>query len=148
MSNKLFKAASVMVVDDAEFDRRHVCRILEQVGIGEILTAESGADALERLGEREADLELDLIVCDIEMPEMDGYEFIRRLRYGALKPFQHVPVLDLTGVDTDKNVQTSKFLKIDGFVVKPANAKDFSRLVRRIIAEGMRRMLDAELEAP
>ena len=139
---RLFSVASVMVVDDETFSRSFVSRLLKDIGIGEIVEAENGARALELLKERKAGL--DLVVCDVNMPEMDGYEFIRRLRYGEAPRFKDVPVVVLTGEDSEKSVRHARILKIDGFVVKPPDKGVFERQIRRIVSARMRQTLGVE----
>ncbi len=117
MVDEAYGALTVMVVDDEEFSRKFVVRILESIGIGHVITAENGSVALSRLDETEGDV--DLVICDIEMPEMTGYEFVRRVRYGTVPRFKDVPVLILTGQASDKNVQKARTHKINGFVTKP-----------------------------
>lgn len=139
---KLFSVASVMVIDDEAFALYLVSEILEGMGIGEVITADNGAQAIEALEQRDGDL--NLIVCDVEMPEMDGYEFVRKLRYGVVPRFKDIPVVVLTGQDTDKNVQHARILKIDGFVVKPPDKSIFERKVREIIKGQLRKALDSD----
>ncbi len=139
---KLFSLASVMVIDDETFSQRYVSRLLEGIGIGEIITADNGAQALEKLAEREGDL--DLVICDVEMPEMDGYEFVRRVRYGVVPKFKDTPIIVLTGQDSEKNVRRARMLKIDGFVVKPPDKGVFERKIRRVITARIRDALGME----
>ncbi len=127
----VFSSVNVMVVDDEEFAQRFVTRILAMIGTGEVVTADNGADALERLAD--TDIAIDLIISDIEMPEVDGYEFVRKVRYGAVPKYKDVPILILTGKDTDENAQKARFHKIDGFIVKPPNAEDLERKLRKAL---------------
>ena len=127
----VFSSVNVMVVDDEEFAQRFVTRILDMLGTGEVLTANNGADALEKLAE--TDVAVDLIISDIEMPEVDGYEFVRKVRYGVVPKYKDVPILILTGKDTDQNVQKARFHKINGFIVKPPNAEDLERNLRKAL---------------
>ena len=130
-NNNVFSSVNVMVVDDEEFAQRFVTRILGMLGTGEVLTADNGADALEKLAE--TDVAIDLIISDIEMPEVDGYEFVRKVRYGAVPKYKDVPILILTGKDTDENAQKARFHKINGFIVKPPNAEDLERALRKAL---------------
>ncbi len=116
MSDNEFGSVRVMVIDDHEFARKFVTRLLEAIGIGQVVTAESGADALAQLAEPDTDI--DLVICDIEMPEMTGYEFVRRIRYGTVPRFKDVPILILTGHATEKNLERAQTHKINGFVTK------------------------------
>ncbi len=127
----VFSSVNVMVVDDEEFAQRFVTRILDMLGTGEVLTANNGADALEKLAE--TDVAVDLIISDIEMPEVDGYEFVRKVRYGVVPKYKDVPILILTGKDTDENAQKARFHKINGFIVKPPNAEDLERKLRKAL---------------
>ena len=140
MANPL-RFASVMVIDDDPIVQQVVTRLLEGLGIGETLTADNGAEALEILEARENDL--DLAICDVSMPEMDGYEFVRRLRYGAAPKFKDLPVLILTANDSEKSLQRARILKIDGFFVKPPSKTVLEKTIRRIIVDRIRDTLDA-----
>ena len=64
-----------MVVEDQAVPRRIVVEILRELGVTQILQAEDGQDALEQI--RRGDTPLDVIICDLAMPRMDGVEFIR-----------------------------------------------------------------------
>ncbi len=134
MTDNTFGSAKVMIVDNEAFSRKYVTRILEAIGIGAIETALSGASALARLAELDADVHL--VICDIEMPEMNGYEFVRRVRYGTVPRYKDVPILILTGHSTEKNVQRAHTHKINGFVTKPATVDLLKVQVRDLLATG------------
>ncbi len=58
------------------------------------------------------------------MPEMDGYEFVRYVRDGKVGAFADIPIVMLTGVQTDEDVQRGRMPKVDGFVFKPPKLGD------------------------
>ena len=120
MSEENLAAVNILVVDDEPFSLKTVESVLEGIGIGAVLTAPDGAAALDLLAATET--ELHAVICDIEMPELTGYEFVRRLRYGAVPQYKDVPVLMLTGHDTPKNLRRARTHRIDGFIVKPPTA--------------------------
>ena len=64
---------TVMVVEDHEFQRRTTLQMLANLGVGGLLEAADGDAALALLGEA------DIIVCDLDMPGMDGVEFLRHV---------------------------------------------------------------------
>ena len=132
MADLDFSSINVMVVDDDESSRKLVTRILEALGVGHVLAAENGVDALARLGDGDADV--DVIICDVEMPEMAGYEFARRIRYGVVPRFKDVPIMMLTGQPTEKNVQRARTHKINGFMEKPPSA-DLMRIKIRDVLD-------------
>jgi len=131
MSDPEFENLAVMAIDDEDFARGFVSRVLDAIGIGTIYLAENGVDALSQL--ETADPPVDLVISDIEMPEMNGYEFVRRLRYGALPKYKELPVIMLTGKDTDKNVRSARIHKISGYVVKPPEVNTLKDHIRRAL---------------
>ena len=65
--------ATVLVVDDSAVDRRLVSGLLKKVPNMQVETAENGRDAVTRL----RDLDVDLVVTDLQMPELDGLGLVR-----------------------------------------------------------------------
>lgn len=120
MDKATLQTIEVLVIDDEPFAQRFVTRVLNSIGIEKLITAENGAQALELL--QAATAPIDLIICDIEMPEMNGFEFVRRIRYGIVPEIKNIPILMLTGQDTDQNIKSARIHKINGYVVKPPKA--------------------------
>lgn len=131
MSDDEFASLNVMVIEDDVFTQEVVSRILQTIGVNSVIVCDNGADALARLAGAEA--KIDIAVCDIEMPGMNGYEFVRKVRFGAVPGYKDLPIIMLTGKDTDKNVQSARIHKIDGFLVKPAKAEPLKAAIRRIL---------------
>ena len=131
MSDETFSAITVMVVDDEAFMRKFVTSTLEAIGVGHVITAENGTDALTQLAE--TDLAVDLVICDIEMPEMTGYEFVRSLRYAIVPRFKDVPVLILTGHDTERNMEKARVHEINGYLVKPPTVDLLKAQIRNVL---------------
>lgn len=71
-----FADYSVVVVEDHDFQRRTVVQLLRNLGVGTVLDAPNGVEALRLL---HADSPPDIIICDIDMPGMDGVEFVGRV---------------------------------------------------------------------
>ena len=115
----------IMVVDDSVSVRQVVSRLMEDQG-WKVQTAKDGLNALENLRESRPDL----IVLDIEMPRMNGYEFL-----GALKTqpaYQDIPVVMLTSRNAAKHRDKAKALGARGFVVKPYNDDEFINLILQL----------------
>ena len=68
----------ILVIDDEAFMRQLIVRVLKDLGAGGVHEAGNGSEALKQLTERSNDL--DLVICDLEMPTMDGFEFVQELR--------------------------------------------------------------------
>ncbi|MCA9520471.1 MAG: response regulator, partial [Myxococcales bacterium] len=84
--------AVVLVVEDEENLRRITCRMLEQEGC-RLLQAANGVEALERIREERPNL----ILLDLMMPEMDGFEFLRELRKDPAS--RQIPVIVVTAME-------------------------------------------------
>jgi chemotaxis protein histidine kinase CheA len=103
----------VMVVDDSPIVRDLLTELLASVGL-EVRSAGDGADALAQL----ADHPVDLIVCDVEMPVMDGFELLRKLRDRERERGERIPVVMVTtrGSVADRSLAAS--LGADALIVK------------------------------
>ncbi len=120
-----------MAVEDEAFSQKVIAKVLEEVGVASVTLAGNGAEALDKLAQAEP--KIDLVVCDIEMPEMGGYEFVRQVRYGAVPGYKDLPIIMLTGKDTDLNAQRALIHKINGFLVKPAQPNTLGNTIRRAL---------------
>ncbi|MEG3619471.1 response regulator [Magnetovibrio sp. PR-2] len=116
-----FKVLTVLVVEDEAFSLTVVTKVLQGLGVQNILCAENGQVALDVL---EDTRNVDMIITDIEMPELNGFEFARRVRYGQVERFKSVPILMLTGADTEDNIRKGRIHKINAFIVKPPKPEE------------------------
>ena len=90
----------ILVVDDTQFNRRLLVRLLEDIG-HRTVEAENGRLALESLRAEGAE-PVDLVLLDLEMPEMDGHETLAALK--ADEALRDIPVIVVTGVDELESV--------------------------------------------
>jgi chemosensory pili system protein ChpA (sensor histidine kinase/response regulator) len=112
----------VLLVDDSVSVRRFVGQMLVKDGF-EVLTANDGAEALERL----IDTTVDVVVTDLEMPRVNGYELIENLRR---RPSTHeVPVVVLTTRAGEKHWALARRLGVRHYATKPVDEETFVRLV-------------------
>ena len=112
---------TILVVEDNEHTRMLTEARLRK--FYNVVTAENGAEALDIFYERQ----IDLIVADIMMPVMDGYELVKNLRDNN----EEVPVLFLTAKSTFEDKRQGFELGIDDYVTKPI---DYEELLLRIKA--------------
>ena len=104
----------ILFADDVVFFRRHVSKVLTDAGY-DVTLAEDGKKALEVL-ESSGDLNFNLIISDIEMPNMDGLEFARELR--KRPKFKNTPLIALTTRFRDKDVEEGKRAGFDIYLEK------------------------------
>lgn len=110
-------SAKVMVVDDSMMVRQQVKRALGEAGFT-IVEACDGLDALKKINE---ETDVKLIVLDVNMPNMNGIEFLEALRRD--KPDYAVNVVMLTTEGQPDLVQRAKSLGAKGWVIKPFKAE-------------------------
>jgi chemosensory pili system protein ChpA (sensor histidine kinase/response regulator) len=102
----------VMVVDDSITVRKITGKLLARAGY-EAVEARDGVEALERL----AELKPDVVLSDIEMPRMDGFELIRQLRGDSR--WRQIPVIVISSRTADKHRNLALELGADVFLGKP-----------------------------
>ncbi len=107
----------VMVVDDSITMRRVTSRVLEHRGL-EVVTARDGLDAVEAMFERVPDL----ILLDIEMPRMDGYELASHVRNDPR--LKEVPMMMITSRSGEKHRQRARELGVNDYLAKPYQESD------------------------
>lgn len=109
------KLARILIVDDSSVMRKIVGRSLRQAGLEvlQILEASNGSEALSLARENP----LDLILSDINMPLMDGLEFVRQLR--CIETAQHTPVVMITTEGGEARVVQALSLGACGYIRKP-----------------------------
>ena len=102
--------ATVLVVDDAPEVRAFERRVLEGIGYG-VLEAKNGADAIDRMAGAP---QVDLLVADLQMPEVSGAEMVRRIRLNR----PDIPVLYVTG-RIDALMDERSLCQGEAFLEKP-----------------------------
>jgi signal transduction histidine kinase len=105
----------LLVVDDDPANREVLCRRLERQG-HDVQTASSGRDAMRILGEAS----FDLVLLDIMMPEMDGYEVLGRIKSDST--LQHIPVIMISALNELQSVVRCVEAGAEDYLTKPFNA--------------------------
>jgi chemosensory pili system protein ChpA (sensor histidine kinase/response regulator) len=106
------RPATVMVVDDSLTVRRVTQRLLEREGY-RVLLAKDGVDALEQMQETRPDL----MLVDIEMPRMDGFDLTRHVRGNDAT--RTLPIIMITSRSADKHRNYALDLGVDAYFGKP-----------------------------
>ena len=117
----------ILIVDDSINVRRFLALTLEKGGY-QVEQAKDGQDALDKLN---SGLQVQAVICDIEMPRIDGYGFLGRVK--SNNDMKHIPVAMLTSRSSDKHRQLALQLGARAYFSKPYNEQELLRTLEQII---------------
>jgi two-component system, NtrC family, nitrogen regulation response regulator GlnG len=123
-----------LVVDDDDSTRFVLSRALKELGFS-VIAAEDGAEVPELI----ASHRFDLLVLDLYMPGMNGFELLRRVRRPdpGFLPLPRTPagvrVLVVSGESHPASIANAKALGADGYLVKPIDVEVFDETVRKLL---------------
>jgi len=116
----------ILVVDDDKTTRKLLNLFLKAKGY-EVVTAENGLDAMEKLGTEN----INLVVTDMNMPYMDGIELTKNLR--SDDNWKNIPIVMVTTEADDDEKKKAMDAGVDDYIVKPANAEQITDSIKRIL---------------
>jgi two-component system chemotaxis response regulator CheY len=123
------KPIKALIVDDSSVMRKIVERSLRQAGIelSQVIEAANGVEALAALGRTK----VDLILSDINMPIMDGLEFVRQLQ--GVAEAKNIPVVMITTEGSETNVMQALSLGAKGYIRKPFTSDQVKEYVLPVL---------------
>jgi two-component system chemotaxis response regulator CheY len=116
-----------LIVDDFSTMRRIVRGLLKEMGCNDAEEAEDGAVALAAMKAQK----FDFVVCDINMPNMNGFEFLKAVR--ADDALKHVPVLMVTAEARKEDIVLAAQTGASGYIVKPFTKATLEEKVQKIV---------------
>jgi DNA-binding response OmpR family regulator len=119
-------SSRVLVVDDDAYHRHHAAEIMEEAG-HDVITAEDGVDGLRKALETEPDL----ILTDVQMPKLDGWQLVRMLR--ARPSLAQTPVVFVTSLGNDEQRLQGYRLGVDDYIAKPYDDDELALRVQRVL---------------
>lgn len=123
----------ILSVDDSKTIRRKIKDLAEVIGM-EVLEAEHGQEGLEVLEDVKGDV--DLILLDVEMPVMDGYEFLRTVKQDSR--YQAIPVIMLTSVSQKEKVIEAVRIGAKQYITKPFSGEDvLAKIIQTVGMENL-----------
>ena len=123
---------TLLVVDDSSSLRKTIAMSLEKV-CHSVIQADNGINALTELKKSG---EVELVVCDLEMPLMNGFQFLKALRQNPDN--DHIPVIILTSRDSEKHRKLALELGASAYLVKPCPEHELIATINRITTEKSR----------
>lgn len=118
--------STIMTVDDSPSMRMLLRAALTDLGY-QVLEAEDGVHALERLD----GIQPDLLITDINMPRLDGFGLIERVR--EQDRHRNLPILVLTTESSDEKKQRARNAGATGWIVKPFHPEKLAAAIRRVL---------------
>jgi chemotaxis family two-component system sensor histidine kinase/response regulator PixL len=117
--------SKVLIIDDSITTRQSLSTILKQSGY-QVLQAKNGKEGLKQLQKHP---HIQVVICDLEMPEMNGFEFLSRCR----RKFdtEELPVLMLTSRSSDRYRQLAKQLGSNGYITKPWLKQELMKIIEK-----------------
>lgn len=132
---KKLSGAEVLVVDDNEINQDVIKEILEELGIIVSLSS-SGLEAVENVKVKE----FDIVLMDLRMPLMDGYEASKKIR--EIKKPQDLPIIAVTASASPEEREKCKGANIDDFIVKPIEKVKLFNAMIRFVDKSLERDLE------
>ncbi|MCC1495915.1 Hpt domain-containing protein [Alcanivorax sp. 1008] len=117
----------VMVTDDSVTVRKVTTRLLERNGF-EVMTAKDGVDAIAKLEERRPDL----MLLDIEMPRMDGFEVASHVRHDSR--LKNIPIIMITSRTGEKHRERAFEIGVDRYMGKPFQEGELLETIQELLA--------------
>lgn len=118
------RALNLVLVEDDEIDVMNVRRALERAHVtNPLFVANNGLEALELLRSSKVPKERRLVLLDLNMPKMNGIEFLRELRKDPT--LHHTPVVVLTTSDDERDKVQAYDLNVAGYLLKPVTFANF-----------------------
>jgi two-component system chemotaxis response regulator CheY len=118
---------TALVVDDSPTMRQMVAFTLTNAGF-KVVEAEDGKDAVNKVA---AGQKMDIVVTDLNMPEMDGISLIKELR--KMAAFKFTPILMLTTESAAEKKQAGKEAGATGWIVKPFNPEVMLKIIAKVL---------------
>jgi two-component system sensor histidine kinase/response regulator len=133
------RSLSFLVAEDNAVNRTLIARLLESRGHSVVL-AQNGREALEALGKQP----FDIVLMDVQMPEMDGFEATKLIREKEEASGTHLPIIALTAHAMQGDEERCLVCGMDGYVTKSINLEELFSVIEKVVPS-MNRRSDAKV---
>ena len=125
----LNKQLFILLAEDNKVNQKLTSRMLEKLG-HEVIIAENGQEAIQKMRQGE----FDLILMDVQMPIMDGFQTTKKIRESEKNHKKHIPIIALTAYAMKGDREKCLAIGMDGYLSKPVNIKEMKNTINTIIS--------------
>jgi two-component system, chemotaxis family, sensor histidine kinase and response regulator PixL len=136
------KNTTILVIDDSLTTRQTLAAVLQKAGY-RILQAKDGREALEQLAQAP---EIQAAFCDIEMPRMNGFEFLNACRQEYSKDL--LPVIMLSSRSNEKHRQVAKYMGANEYLTKPFFEHELLKTLGDLLIERSKHLTATDTQTP
>ena len=132
---------NILIIDDEPEYRTLLGHYLEGEG-HTVFLAEHGEDGLKKLD----DAQMDIVICDVYMPFMDGLKFHKTVR--SIERFKNIPILFVSGFDDPYTLSAVMTSKLNGFIRKARPLSELNAWIKYLLTPIDKRPLNPPTEMP
>jgi len=118
----------ILLIEDDEIERMKFSKVSSKLGNHTIIEAENGEKALDVLDQIELP---NLIVLDLNMPKVNGIEFLRILKLN--KVLQYIPIIVMSTSNNHSDIQKCYEIGVSGYMIKPLHYEDYQKKITNLI---------------
>lgn len=118
----------ILLIEDDEIERMKFIRVCSNKGFHTVIEANNGERALEILQKKDLP---DFIILDLNMPKMNGIEFLKMLK--SKKTFKFIPIVVMSTSNNYNDIKKCYEVGISGYMIKPLHYKDYKEKITALL---------------
>jgi len=122
----------ILLIEDDEIERMKFSRVASKMGNHTIIEAENGERALDTLDQIESP---NLIVLDLNMPKINGIEFLRILKNNS--SLNYIPIIVMSTSNNRNDIKKCYEIGVSGYMIKPLHYEDYKNKISNLIGYWM-----------
>ena len=127
----IFDGKRILLVEDNELNQEIAVEILQEAGF-QVETADDGAAAVDRL-KKAVPGQYDLVLMDIQMPVMNGYEAAEQIRKLEHTEISNIPIIAMTANAFEEDKKQALDAGMDGHIAKPIDIPELMEMLRNVL---------------
>ena len=129
MAELNFRSFCTLMIDDDPVQRAVVTAMLRRLGVWQVIGTDNGETGWTLIDVAKPDL----VICDIDMQPVHGFELLRRIRTSNSPVTRRLPVIMLSGLTASGTVMKASVLEADAYVTKPVQAETLKERIERVV---------------